>query len=91
IKALLRIIEIVEANYPETLGRVLVIRAPRVFPILWTLVSTFIDDTTRSKLVLYAGNDYQGGPGGLTDYIPEEFIPDFLGGSCKTRVHEGNQ
>lgn len=39
---MLRIIEIVEANYPETLGRVLIIRAPRVFPILWTLVSTFI-------------------------------------------------
>jgi len=42
IKALLRIIEIVEANYPETMGRVFIIRAPRVFPILWTLVSTFI-------------------------------------------------
>jgi hypothetical protein len=41
-QALLRIIEIVEANYPETMGRVLIIRAPRVFPILWTLVSTFI-------------------------------------------------
>lgn len=42
IKALLRIIEIVEANYPETMGRVLIIRAPRCFPILWTLISTFI-------------------------------------------------
>ena len=29
IKALLHIIEICEANYPETLGRVLIIRAPR--------------------------------------------------------------
>lgn len=42
IRALLRIIQIVEANYPETMGRVLIIRAPRVFPILWTIVSTFI-------------------------------------------------
>jgi hypothetical protein len=42
LQALLRIIEIVESNYPETLGRVLIIRAPRAFPILWTLVSTFI-------------------------------------------------
>lgn len=41
-QTLLKIIEMVEANYPETMGRVLVIRAPRVFPILWTLVSTFI-------------------------------------------------
>lgn len=38
IKALLRIIEVVEANYPETLGRLLILRAPRVFPVLWTLV-----------------------------------------------------
>lgn len=44
IKALLRIIETVEKNYPETMGRVLVVRAPRVFPILWTLVSTFIGE-----------------------------------------------
>lgn len=39
--------QIVEANYPETMSCVLIIRAPRVFPILWTLVSTFIDETTR--------------------------------------------
>uniref|UniRef100_A0A1B6BXY7 CRAL-TRIO domain-containing protein n=1 Tax=Clastoptera arizonana TaxID=38151 RepID=A0A1B6BXY7_9HEMI len=88
IKALLRIIEIVEANYPETLGRVLIIRAPRVFPILWTLVSTFIDDITRSKFLFYGGNDYQDA-GGLTDYIPEQYVPDFLGGTCKTKVQEG--
>ncbi|GBP59552.1 Protein real-time [Eumeta japonica] len=42
VRALLRIIAIVEANYPETMGRVLIVRAPRVFPILWTIVSTFI-------------------------------------------------
>ncbi|CAA9997720.1 unnamed protein product [Nesidiocoris tenuis] len=83
IRALLHIIEIVEANYPETLGRVLIVRAPRVFPILWALVSTFIDDVTRTKFLFYGGNDYQG-PGGLSDYISEEYIPDFLGGPCKT-------
>jgi len=42
IKALLRMIEVVGANYPETLGRLLIIRAPRVFPVLWTLVNTLI-------------------------------------------------
>uniref|UniRef100_A0A0V0GBY7 Putative phosphatidylinositol transfer protein sec14 n=1 Tax=Triatoma dimidiata TaxID=72491 RepID=A0A0V0GBY7_TRIDM len=89
IKALLHIIEIVEANYPETLGRVLIIRAPRVFPILWTLVSTFIDDITRTKFLFYGGNDYQE-PGGLVDYIPKEVVPDFLGGPCKTAVKEGS-
>uniref|UniRef100_A0A8C8GMK9 SEC14-like protein 1 n=1 Tax=Oncorhynchus tshawytscha TaxID=74940 RepID=A0A8C8GMK9_ONCTS len=81
VKALLRIIEVVEANYPETLGRLLILRAPRVFPVLWTLVSPFIDENTRKKFLIYAGNDYQG-PGGLLDYIDKEVIPDFLGGEC---------
>ncbi|CAG7668652.1 unnamed protein product [Allacma fusca] len=88
IKVLLRIIEIVEANYPETMGRVLIIRAPRVFPVLWTLVRTFIDERTCSKFFFYGGNDYQG-PGGLPDYIPEEYIPDFLGGTCKAKISDG--
>lgn len=87
IRTLLKIIEIVEANYPETMSCVLIIRAPRVFPILWTLVSTFIDDNTRSKFLFYGGNDYQGS-GGLVDYMPKENIPFFLGGECKTVVHE---
>ncbi|XP_078510749.1 SEC14-like protein 1 [Lissotriton helveticus] len=88
VKALLRIIEVVEANYPETLGRLLILRAPRVFPVLWTLVSPFIDDNTRKKFLIYAGNDYQG-PGGLVDYIDKEIIPDFLSGECMCDVPEG--
>lgn len=44
-------------------------------------VSPFIDDNTRRKFLIYAGNDYQG-PGGLLDYIDKEVIPDFLGGEC---------
>ncbi|XP_062244069.1 SEC14-like protein 1 isoform X2 [Platichthys flesus] len=88
VKALLRIIEVVEANYPETLGRLLILRAPRVFPVLWTLVSPFIDENTRKKFLIYAGNDYQG-PGGLIDYIDKEIIPDFLGGECMCEVPEG--
>ncbi|XP_045490772.1 protein real-time [Pieris rapae] len=88
VRALLRIIQIVEANYPETMGRVLIVRAPRVFPILWTIVSTFIDENTRSKFLFYGGKDYLQA-GGLLDYIPKEYIPDFLGGPCKSFVHEG--
>uniref|UniRef100_A0A8C6P450 SEC14 like lipid binding 1 n=1 Tax=Nothobranchius furzeri TaxID=105023 RepID=A0A8C6P450_NOTFU len=88
VKALLRIIEVVEANYPETLGRLLILRAPRVFPVLWTLVSPFIDENTRKKFLIYAGNDYQG-PGGLVDYIDKEIIPDFLGGECMVIAEGG--
>lgn len=86
IKALLRIIEIVEANYPETMGRVLIVRPPRMFPILWTIVSTFIDERTRDKFLLFgSNNDYIG----LINYIDEEFIPDFLGGKSRENICEG--
>ncbi|XP_071975909.1 SEC14-like protein 5 isoform X2 [Engystomops pustulosus] len=81
VKALLRIIEVVEANYPETLGRLLIVRAPRVFPVLWTLVSPFINENSRRKFLIYSGNNYQG-PGGVCDYLDKEIIPDFLGGDC---------
>ncbi|XP_014770135.1 SEC14-like protein 5 isoform X1 [Octopus bimaculoides] len=81
IKALLRIIEIVQANYPETMGRLLIVRAPRVFPVLWTLVSPFIDDNTRTKFMIFGGNDYQG-PEGITEFINKKYVPDFLGGDC---------
>ncbi|KAF2356884.1 CRAL-TRIO lipid binding domain [Trinorchestia longiramus] len=88
IKTLLTIIELVENNYPETMSQVLIIRAPRVFPILWTLVSTFIDEHTRSKFLFYGGNDYQEA-GGLVDYMSDDYIPEFLGGKCQSLVGEG--
>ncbi|OCT64502.1 SEC14-like protein 5 isoform X2 [Xenopus laevis] len=88
VKALLRIIEVVEANYPETLGRLLIVRAPRVFPVLWTLVSPFINENSRQKFLIYSGNNYQG-PGGIADYLDKEIIPDFLGGECMCNIPEG--
>lgn len=81
IRALLRIIETVEANYPETMGRLLIVRAPRVFPILWTLVSPFIDENTRNKFMIYGGKDYLT-PGGLVEFMDKDYIPEFLGGDC---------
>lgn len=49
-------------------------------------VSPLIDENTRKKFLVYAGNDYQG-PGGLLDYIDKEIIPDFLGGDCMVRFN----
>ncbi|XP_006090450.1 SEC14-like protein 5 [Myotis lucifugus] len=86
VKALLRMIEVVEDHYPETLGRLLIVRAPRVFPVLWTLISPFINENTRQKFLIYSGSNY---PGGLVDYLDRDVIPDFLGGECLCNVPEG--
>ena len=61
VRAMLNIIEVVEANYPETIGRLLLVRAPRVFGVVWTLLSPFIDENSRKKFLIYSGNDYQVG------------------------------
>lgn len=49
------------------------------------VVFVFLDENTRSKFLFYGGNDYLHSPGGLVDYIPENYLPDFLGGTCKVR------
>lgn len=56
IKALLYITETVERNYPETMGRVLVVRAPRVFPIAWTIVSAFIGKMPKITSIMIVIN-----------------------------------
>lgn len=55
----------------------------RVFPILWTLVCPLIDETSRGKFMFYAGDHFLG-PGGLNEYLPEDKIPDWLGGPSAT-------
>lgn len=45
----------------------------------------FADEKTRSKFLLYGGNDYQE-EGGLIDYIDASLVPDFLGGPCKVNT-----
>lgn len=57
VRALLRIIEIAEAHYPETMGLALIVRAPRVFPVLWTLVGPLVDENTRNKFMVHSGED----------------------------------
>jgi len=49
------------------------------------------DENTRKKFIFYCGTDYQEqGPGGLNEYINQEFIPDFLGGSSEVRYNNIN-
>ena len=82
LKGLLKVIEIVEVNYPETMGHLLIVRAPRAFPVLWTFISPFIDEKTRDKFFIFSNKD-NAGSGGLTNFLSLEFLPNFLGGECQ--------
>ena len=55
----MKIIEVVEANYPETMAHLLIVRAPKVFGVVWTLLYPFIDENSRKKFMIYTGDDYQ--------------------------------
>lgn len=59
------------------MGLVLITRAPRVFPVLWTLVSPFIDETTRKKFMITTNESVLNE---LAKYISKDLLPDFLGG-----------
>ena len=41
-----------EANYPERTKRIIVVRAPKVFPMAYNLIKPFMDEVTREKVVV---------------------------------------
>ena len=41
-----------EANYPERTKRVIVVRAPKAFPMAYNLIKPFMDEVTRDKIVV---------------------------------------
>ena len=65
--------------YPESLGKIIIINAPLMFPTIWTIASKFFDEGTREKIQI-AGANYLPV---LEKDIAVENIPDFLqGGQC---------
>ena len=48
-------------------------RCPRLIPVLWTIINTFVEERTREKFAVLKTDE-------LIEYIDEINIPDFLGG-----------
>uniref|UniRef100_G1LLQ0 SEC14 like lipid binding 4 n=1 Tax=Ailuropoda melanoleuca TaxID=9646 RepID=G1LLQ0_AILME len=65
---------ILEANYPETLKNLIVIRAPKLFPVAFNLVKLFMSEETQRKIVILGGNWKQELPKFVNpDQLPVEF------------------
>nr|XP_006811136.1 PREDICTED: SEC14-like protein 2-like [Saccoglossus kowalevskii] len=43
-------IALIQDNYPENLVAIYVVRAPKIFPIIYALVKPFIDENVRKKI-----------------------------------------
>lgn len=63
-----------EANYPESLGTVLVYKAPWVFNAVWSIVRGWLDPVVASKVSFVKNVDE------LEKFVPRNQIPTELGG-----------
>ena len=63
-----------EANYPESLGSVLIHRAPWIFQGIWKIIRGWLDPVVAAKV------NFTNSVEDLEDYIPRENIITELGG-----------
>ncbi|XP_065760583.1 SEC14-like protein 4 isoform X1 [Muntiacus reevesi] len=85
---------ILEANYPETMKNLIVVRAPKLFPVAFNLVKSFMGEETRRKIVIMGGNWKQE----LLKFISPDQLPVEFGGTmtdpdgnpkCLTKINYG--
>lgn len=69
-------------NYPETLGKTLIINAPTVFRAIWTIVKPMLDPRTQAKIEV-CPQDYMKV---LSKWVEPENIPSYLGGKSQASL-----
>ncbi|XP_029920769.1 SEC14-like protein 2 [Myripristis murdjan] len=94
VEAYGEILTMFEENYPEGLKRVLLIKAPKIFPMAYNLVKHFLCEETRRKIIILGGNWQEV----LRKYIDPEQLPVAYGGTltdpdgdprCRTMINYG--
>ncbi|KAJ4942435.1 hypothetical protein JOQ06_012301 [Pogonophryne albipinna] len=92
IETYTEILQMFEANYPEGLKRLFVIKAPKLFPVAYNLVKHFLSENTRQKINILGANWQEV----LMKYIDAEELPVIYGGKltdpdgdprCCTMIH----
>uniref|UniRef100_A0A8D2B2V8 SEC14 like lipid binding 4 n=1 Tax=Sciurus vulgaris TaxID=55149 RepID=A0A8D2B2V8_SCIVU len=87
---------IMEANYPETMKNLIVVRAPKLFPVAFNLVKSFMSEETRKKIVILGDNWKQE----LIKFISPDQLPVEFGGTmtdpdgnpkCLTKINYGGE
>ncbi|XP_017344731.2 SEC14-like protein 2 isoform X1 [Ictalurus punctatus] len=94
VEAYGEILTMFEENYPEGLKRILLIKAPKIFPIAYNLIKPFLCEETRQKIVIIGSNWKEV----LQKYIASDQLPVVYGGTltdpngnpyCKTMIKYG--
>ncbi|XP_004481410.1 putative SEC14-like protein 6 isoform X2 [Dasypus novemcinctus] len=85
-----------EANYPEILKHFIVVRAPKLFPIVFNLIKPCLSEATRKKVVILGGNWKEE----LLRFISPDQLPVEFGGTmtdpdgnpkCLTKINYGGE
>lgn len=66
-------------NYPERMGKLFVVNAPRLFPFFWKICSRWVDEKTRSKINVLSSKSRDEK---LLAQIPSHFLPKEYGGTA---------
>lgn len=72
--------------YPETLALYLIVNAPAFFPFVWGIIKGFLDEKTRRSVKVTNPPDQLVT---MQEFIHDEDIPSFLGGSCTCEIFGG--
>ncbi|CAI1602888.1 hypothetical protein SEUBUCD646_0L04200 [Saccharomyces eubayanus] len=67
-----------EAHYPESLGHLLIHKAPWIFNPIWNIIKNWLDPVVASKIVFTKNIDE------LHKFIAPQYIPTYLGGENDT-------
>lgn len=83
VKRILSLITRVDQdNYPETLGKTIIINSPSVFKMIWGIVKPMLDVRTQKKIEV-APTDFLPV---VLKYADAECIPEYLGGKSKASL-----
>merc|ERR1712136_575835 len=86
-----------EENYPENLGRLFVINAPKMFTLLFAAVKPLLTQATIDKFRIYGTDENEWKPA-LLEYIDADQLPVHYGGTmtdpdgdpkCSSRLNQG--
>ncbi|NXI51588.1 S14L2 protein, partial [Chloroceryle aenea] len=83
-----------EENYPESLKRLFIVKAPKIFPVAYNLVKHLLSEDTRKKVVVLGSNWKEV----LQKYIDPDQLPVEYGGTltdpdgdpkCPSKINYG--
>jgi len=83
IEVILSATQTFEANYPYFLKRAIVVNAPKIFTVLWSLMKPFLSEATLATVQIYGFNSDEWKQT-LRSFLPVEQIPARYGGSNTT-------